>query len=135
MELEKFNLDILDNISDVVDTIIVCAPEIKADDLERLPLDAYQLIEPIYQEEIKKYIMGEIDKNKAKNFPNGSFDIAIKDIADIACKNIGERLRENELLLCMWWTIMFLEVWKHSKTEEDFIIKLKNLSKEVIKKA
>jgi hypothetical protein len=34
----------------------------------------------------------------------------------------------------MWWTIMFKEIWKQSKTEEDFIETLKKLSKEVIVK-
>lgn len=130
-------LDLMQNdkeVAEAVDTLIMARLEIKADDLEKMSDEQYEILEPFIDKYYNDNAVKEIlEKHIKQGKTEGKEKINIK-IADIVEPLINKAIAEfndNDEARAEFWAIVFEQAFE-GKSREEFRNMIINLAKEVM---
>lgn len=130
-------LDLMQNdkeVAEAVDTLIMARLEIKADDLEKMSDEQYEILEPFidkyYNDNAVKEILEKHIK-QGKTEGKDKINIKIADIVEPLINNAIAEFNDNDEARAAFWAIVFEQAFE-GKSREEFRNMIINLAKEEV---
>lgn len=131
-------LDLIQNDKEVakaVDILIMTRVEIKADDLEKMSDEQYEILEPFidkyYNEDaVKEILMKHINQGKAEK--KNKIEIRTGDIVEPLINMAIAEFNDNDEARAAFWAVVFEQSFE-GKSRKDFRDLIINLAKDATK--